>query len=155
MREIYIRETEYKTIESVRPPPPEIVYIQPQEPDRLGFLGFVGVVMLIVGIVIFASAFSRVFAQSNVRQFYGQGDYGSNRTTVIIVPVPVQPRPMPYFDSTARQDCKTIENGMETCYFNGMLDWRCKPGTVGTSRMECDVWDGRRVDSRNPKPWQH
>jgi hypothetical protein len=106
VRETYIRETEYKMLDSVRPPPPEIVYVHHEEPERLGFLGFVGVVMLIIVLVIFGSVvssiFSRARAQSNVQQFYGWGDYGANRNAspqVIIVPVPIQPRYIPFSET--------------------------------------------------------
>jgi hypothetical protein len=101
VRELYIRETEYRVINSVLPPPPEIVYLDNDEP-RLGILGGIGmVVALAIGVVVFLSV-SSCFAQSNIRQFYGHGDYGSRPAPqVIIVPVPVpQPR---YFPGPAEQ----------------------------------------------------
>lgn len=136
-------------ISSIRPPPPEIVYLQHEEPERLGFFGAVGV--LVAAVIVFAAfgIVSSCYAQKGTRDYYGWGDYGSNRNyqppQVYVVPVPVQPR---YPDPPGVRYYCSMNNGREVCgivngpvtrdcvYVNGNPNCR-----VGGDKQNWDSYD--------------
>jgi hypothetical protein len=96
MRRIYVRETEYMIIDSVYEPFEDMPMLEHAAPPRRG-----GKLLLFGALVALLVVFGHDLgakAQSNVRQFYGWGDYGSGPNVyvapgqTIIVPVPVYPQ---------------------------------------------------------------
>jgi hypothetical protein len=141
MREVYIRETKHTVINNVREMPREIIYLNDDRPQELGFLGGVGALVAITFVAVAFCFTVSCFAQSNVKEFYGWGDYGANRN----IPIPVQPQ-QPYQPRNypgyvqqppGKNGCDyDKESKWTTCYIGGQIDTQCKEG-------RCRIVDGR------------